>query len=88
MIDKKMTFTEIIEKEPEAIEILFKKGMHCIGCGAAAFETLEEGALAHGINPDKLVAEINKKFEKKDKKPKKKTKKKSARKTIKKPKKK
>lgn len=67
-ITKNMTFSEIIEKNPDAIEILFNKGMHCIGCGIAGFETLEEGALVHGINPDKLVKEINDKLNKKAKK--------------------
>ena len=70
-INKKMNFMEIIEKNPEAVEILFSKGMHCIGCGMAASETLEQGALMHGLNPDKLVEEINKKSLKKQKKSKK-----------------
>ena len=59
-INKNMNFMEIIENNPEAFEILFKKGMHCVGCGMAGSETLEQGALAHGIDPDKLVNEINK----------------------------
>ena len=56
-----MSFSEIIEKNPEAIGILMEKGMHCIGCGMATMETLEQGALMHGMNPDELVEEINKK---------------------------
>jgi len=64
-INKNMNFIEIIQKNPDAFEILFKKGMHCVGCGMAGSETLEEGALAHGINPDKLVDEINSSFKKK-----------------------
>ena len=54
-----MTFNEIIEKNPDAIMILFEKGMHCIGCGMAGFETLEQGALVHGIDVDELVKELN-----------------------------
>ncbi|MBS3075304.1 DUF1858 domain-containing protein [Candidatus Pacearchaeota archaeon] len=60
-ITKEMSFSEIIEKNPEAIGILMEKGMHCIGCGMATMETLEQGALMHGMNPDELVEEINKK---------------------------
>jgi hybrid cluster-associated redox disulfide protein len=71
-IDKKMTFSEIVEKAPESIEILFNNGMHCIGCGMAGMESLEDGALAHGIDPDKLVSEINKKLGEKKVTPKKK----------------
>jgi hybrid cluster-associated redox disulfide protein len=59
-ITKDMNFVEILEKNPDAFEILFRKGMHCIGCGMAGSETLEEGALIHGLDPDKLVSEINK----------------------------
>ena len=73
-ITKKITFTELMDKHPEAVEILLKKGMHCIGCPMATGETLEQGALMHGLDPDKLVDEINKKIEKKEAK--KKTKKK------------
>jgi hybrid cluster-associated redox disulfide protein len=63
-ITKKMGFRELIEKHPDVIEILFEKGMHCIGCPMAAEETIEQGAIAHGINPDELVKELNKKVSK------------------------
>lgn len=58
-IDKTMTFHEIMEKNPDAVMILLEKGMHCIGCGMAGFETLEQGAMAHGLNADELVRELN-----------------------------
>ena len=34
-------------------------GMHCIGCLAAAGETLEEAAAVHGLDPVELELEIN-----------------------------
>ncbi len=58
-ISKKMSFSELMEKHPNAGEVLFEKGLHCIGCSFATQETLEEGALAHGMNPDELVKELN-----------------------------
>lgn len=64
-VSKKMSFAEIIQKYPETAEVFFKKGMHCIGCAMAAGETLEQGAIMHGLDPDKLVKEINKKIKKK-----------------------
>ena len=64
-ITKDMSFSEIIEKNPQAVGILMERGMHCIGCGMAAMETLEQGAVMHGINPDELVDEINKKIKNK-----------------------
>jgi hybrid cluster-associated redox disulfide protein len=60
-INKKMTFGEIIEKNPEAMEILLENGMHCCGCPMSANESLEQGADAHGINADELIKKINNK---------------------------
>ncbi|MDP3027282.1 MAG: DUF1858 domain-containing protein [Nanoarchaeota archaeon] len=59
-ITKKMSFSEILEKFPEAAETLFESGMHCCGCPMSANESLEQGAIAHGINPDKLIEKLNK----------------------------
>ncbi len=61
-ITKKMSFSEILGKNPELAEVLFESGMHCVGCGIAAMETLEQGALAHGLDPDKLVKKLNDKL--------------------------
>ena len=65
VIDKSMTFAKIINLAPEIVEILLEKGMHCIGCPMSAQETLKQGALAHGLNPDELVRELNKEINKK-----------------------
>ena len=64
-VENSTTFMELMGKHPEAAEILMNKGMHCVGCSMAAGETIEQGAIMHGLNPDKLVGEINKKLEKK-----------------------
>ena len=64
-IDKNMNFAEIMKKYPEAVETLLKQGMHCIGCPMAMQETLEQGALAHGLDPDELIKELNKKLKEK-----------------------
>ena len=63
-ITKKMTFAEILEKHPESVNILFESGLHCIGCGMAMYETLEDGCKAHGMNKkeiDDLIKKLNKK---------------------------
>jgi hybrid cluster-associated redox disulfide protein len=61
-INKKMSFAEIMGKYPKSIEILLDKGMHCIGCPMSQMESLEDGCKAHGLNPDKIVKEINEKI--------------------------
>jgi len=63
-INKKMTFAEIMQKHPGAQDILLKKGMHCIGCPISQMESLEDGCKAHGIDPEKVVEELNKKLDK------------------------
>ena len=50
---------ELVQKYPEAAQVLFEKGMHCVGCGMAGYETVEQGAMVHGIDPDELVKEMN-----------------------------
>jgi hybrid cluster-associated redox disulfide protein len=66
-ITKDMTFEQVLSKHPELAQEMFALGMHCVGCSAAAFETLEMGALSHGINPNKLVKCLNDKLEKRSK---------------------
>lgn len=58
-ITKNMSFAELVQKYPEAAQILFQKGMHCIGCGMASYETIEQGAMVHGIDAEELVKEMN-----------------------------
>lgn len=64
-ITKDMTLWDIVNQNPEAAEVMLKKGLHCIGCGVAKFETLEQGALAHGLSEkevEEMVEEINQKI--------------------------
>ena len=59
-ITKDMTIGEVVSKNPETAFVFLEYGMHCIGCAVANSETIERGALAHGINVDNLVAHLNK----------------------------
>lgn len=58
-ITKDMGIVEIVEKYPQTAMILMEFGMGCLGCAAARFETLEQGALAHGMDMDALLAALN-----------------------------
>ncbi|MDD4344303.1 MAG: DUF1858 domain-containing protein [Eubacteriales bacterium] len=58
-ITKDMGITDTVQKYPETIEVFMRFGMGCIGCAAASFENIEEGALVHGIDPDEIVAKLN-----------------------------
>lgn len=58
-ITKDMGIMEIVQKYPDAVEVLINSGMGCLGCAASHFENLEQGAMAHGIDVDELVANLN-----------------------------
>ena len=60
-ITKDMLMGEIVQKYPQVIPALMDLGLHCIGCHAAGFESLEEGFKAHGMD-DKQVDEAIKKL--------------------------
>lgn len=59
-ITKEMTFGEVLSTYPETVKIFFMYGMHCFGCHLAVDETIEQGALAHGVPADKLIDDLNK----------------------------
>ena len=58
-ITKDMGIREIVEKYPDTVPVLMSSGMGCLGCAAAHFESLEQGAMAHGIDVDALVEDLN-----------------------------
>lgn len=60
LINKQMGILEVVQKYPQTVEIFMKHGMGCLGCAAARFENIEQGATAHGINVDNLIADLNK----------------------------
>lgn len=63
-ISSDMTFADVISKYPKTAEVFIKHGMHCIGCAMAMSETIEQGAMAHGMDIKKLLEDLNKKAKK------------------------
>ena len=55
-INKNMTFGELLKQFPKAGPILAAYGLHCIGCHIGVFETIEQGAQAHGLDSAKIDA--------------------------------
>jgi len=64
-ITKDMTFGTVLKEYPQTVETFFKYGMHCFGCHLAVDETIEQGALAHGVDVDKLIDDLNQKVSEK-----------------------
>lgn len=59
MITKEMGIGEVVEQYPKTIEVFRNYGMGCFGCAAARFENIDQGAQAHGINVEALIADLN-----------------------------
>lgn len=59
-VTKTMTFGELLEIKPDAGAILAEYGLHCIGCHIAVFETVEQGAKAHGLTDEQLAEMVTK----------------------------
>ena len=61
-ITKDMTMGEIIEKFPFASEVMLSYGLHCVGCHVNPYESLENGALGHGMSDEEvnsMLQELN-----------------------------
>lgn len=60
-ITKKDNLAKLVNKYPELTEaLMFEYGLHCLGCMAASFETLEEGAKAHGMSSKEIETMVEK----------------------------
>ena len=51
-LDPNMLIIDIIEKYPDAAQILMNCGMSCVTCGAALYESLAEACMVHGLDPE------------------------------------
>ncbi len=58
-ITKEMHIGEVVEKYPQAVEVFLRHGLMCFGCALARFENVEQGAVAHGINVEALIKDLN-----------------------------
>ena len=65
-ITKDMSIGDVVQKYPETMGVFAEFGLHCVGCHVAAWETIEQGAVAHGVTDvDELVKALNKVISKK-----------------------
>lgn len=59
-ITKEMSIVDVVQKYPQTVQVFRSYGMGCLGCAAARFENIEQGAAAHGIDTNALIADLNK----------------------------
>lgn len=58
-IHKGMTFHQVLQMSPEVATVLGKYNLGCIGCMGAINETLEQGAIAHGLDVNDILRDLN-----------------------------
>jgi hybrid cluster-associated redox disulfide protein len=59
LITKNMGIMETIQKYPDVVGVFVAHGLGCIGCAMANFESIEQGAAAHGMDIDALMKDLN-----------------------------
>lgn len=55
-----MSIMEAIQADPRARDIFAAHGLACTGCMGVSLESIEDGAKMHGIDPDAILADLNK----------------------------
>ncbi len=58
-ITKDTGIMDAVQAHPEILPVFMEYGLGCVGCMAAHYETIGEGAGAHGINVDAFIQDLN-----------------------------
>jgi len=54
-----MAIGDVISRHPDTIGVFMQHGLGCVGCAVARFENIAQGAMAHGIDVDALIKDLN-----------------------------
>ena len=57
-ISPQTNIRELVATLPIAEDVLTQFGLHCAGCGVNKYETIEQGASAHGLRVDPIIAAL------------------------------
>lgn len=57
-IDPNWTMEALLDVHPEAIHVLLRLGMACVGCTMAPFETVAEAAREYGLDLSTFIDEL------------------------------
>lgn len=58
LVTKDTNLGELVLKHPEAAEVLLDYGLHCVGCIASSFDTVEMGAKVHGMSDAEITGMV------------------------------
>ena len=62
IITKETPIKNLIDEHPDVSEILMEYGLHCVNCHFSEFDSLEDGALMHGLSDgdmDLMLRDVN-----------------------------
>lgn len=54
-----MIIGDVVLAYPETLKVFKKIGIHCVGCYASTFESIQEGVAQHGLDPAKICKKLN-----------------------------
>lgn len=64
MITEDMSIIDIIQQYPETRPVFMEYNLGCLGCLAAAGETIADGLRAHGLDVEEVIGKLNATIEK------------------------
>lgn len=59
-----MIIGDVAAAFPQTLLVFQKAGIHCIGCYASTFESIQEGCLKHNLSPKKICKALNEAIQK------------------------
>ena len=59
VLDKKTKIATMLQEYPQTAVVLKKYCLGCIGCHGIQHETIERGVIAHGVDLDALLHDLN-----------------------------
>jgi hybrid cluster-associated redox disulfide protein len=59
VITREMPIGQVVQKYPKTVEVFLRHGLMCFGCAIAQYENVEQGAVAHGIDVETLIKDLN-----------------------------
>lgn len=54
VITRETNLGEVVRQYPKTAEIMLEYGLHCAGCFANAFDSVEQGAAVHGMSEEEM----------------------------------
>ncbi|MDO8581314.1 MAG: DUF1858 domain-containing protein [bacterium] len=68
LVTKDMLLGSVVADYPEAAEVMLEYGLHCVGCFANMYDTVEIGAKVHGMTDEeieKMLKDVNERISRK-----------------------